>query len=273
MKGTFSSLDPKSEIFEEIKIQKPPWWRLFCGDNELYIDIRKDNYISVYHYGGLVAEINYKKNDFAAEINQKYLVDNISRSKYVPLDLTKMNENTLAIIKYRIRSVYLRQKNREKPAEDWLKGKIRNKSSKYIDSELQFNQDPEIGKLRIDLIKLSDGKLMFVELKGIFDSRLRVDESRNPNPPKIIEQMEKYQMFINKYETDITNYYIKLIELKNYLGLTTFDDTNFLFDNKPKLLIVDTYKKMTKGREERIKAIKRVLENNNIDYEITKWKS
>ena len=59
-------------------------------------------------------------------------------------------------------------------------------NSNYIDSEFQFNQDPEIGKLRIDLIELSGGVLSFVELKGISDSRLRNDSIRNPNTPEII---------------------------------------------------------------------------------------
>jgi len=45
MKETFLTLDPKAEIFEELKTQQLKWWKLLSKDNELYIEIRKDNYI------------------------------------------------------------------------------------------------------------------------------------------------------------------------------------------------------------------------------------
>ena len=147
-----------------------------------------------------------------------------------------------------------------------------SESSNYIDSEFQFNKDERIGWLRIDLIELSGGVLRFVELKGIFDNRLRNDESRNSSRPEIIEQMVRYQSFIKKYEPQIKDYYEKLIDIKQNLGLTTFDKAEFVINKKPKLVIADTYTKMTPRREDRICAIKRLLESNHIDYEIAKCK-
>jgi len=59
MKGTFLTLNPKAEIFEElIKNPQPKWWTVLRKDKDLYIEIRKDNYINVYYYGGLVAKID-----------------------------------------------------------------------------------------------------------------------------------------------------------------------------------------------------------------------
>ena len=54
------------------------------------------------------------------------------------------------------------------------------------------------------------------------------------------------------------------------MKLTTISDTEFSINLKPKLLIVDTYKKMTTKREERVYDIKKLLETNNIDYLIKK---
>ena len=278
LKGSFSSLNPKAKIFSEIMIRKPHWWNIFCNDKELYIDIRKDNYINVYYFGGSVVKINYK-NDFVAETHQKYLGDNKPRGKtkkgkykfeYDQIDLLKIDEKIIADIKNRIESDYVRHINNEKPAEKWIQGKLIKENSNYIDSEFQFNQDLKIGRLRIDLVELSGGVLSFIELKGIFDSRLRNDKKRNSKEPKIIEQMRKYQLFINNYKTEIMNYYKKLLEIKQDLGLTTCTSTKFKLKDKPKLIIADTYKKMTKGREERICAIKNLLKSNNIDYEIIK---
>lgn len=276
MKGTFLSLNPKAEIFEEIRIQQPQWWTMLCEDHDLYIEIRKDNYINVYYFGGSVARIDYK-NGFVAETHQKYLGDDKPRGKtkkgkdkfqYDPIDLTTLSELKIAGIKNRIKSDYLRHIDNENPAEKWIQGKMIKESTNYIDSEFQFNQDAEIGKLRIDLIELSGGVLSFVELKGIFDSRLRNDVKRNLKVPESIEQMGKYQLFINRYEDNIKEYYKKLIEIKQSLGLTTVDKTNLTLNKTPKLIIANTYSKKTKQREDRISDIKKLLDVNNIDYEI-----
>jgi hypothetical protein len=276
LKGTFLSLNPKARIFEEIRIQQPLWWTMLCGDKEMYVDIRKDNYINLYYFGGSVAKIDFN-NGFLAETHQKYLGDDKPRGKtkkgvdkfsYDPIDLTLLNEDKIGDIKNRIKSDYLRHIDDEKPSEKWIQGKMIKENSKYIDSEFQFNQDNEIGKLRIDLIELSGGVLSFIELKGISDSRLRNDVNRNSKVPEIIEQMRKYQLFINKYEADIKVYYKTLIEIKQTLGLITIGNTALILNKTPKLIIVDTYIKTTKRRDARINDIKKLLEFHNVDYQI-----
>ena len=280
MKGTFSTLEPKAKIFEEIKILEPQWWKLLRKDNELYIEIRKDNYINIYYYGGSLAKIKYR-NGFVAESHQKYLGDDRPRGKtnkgndkfeYDPIDLSKLNSNKIADIKNHIKSDYLRHIDNENQAEKWIQGEMINENSNYIDSEFQFNQDPEIGKLRIDLIELSGSVLTFVELKRISDGRLRNDVIRNSKVPEIIEQMGKYQLFINRYENDILEYYKNLLEIKQSFGLTALDNKNLTLNKSPKLIIADTYKKMTEKREERIQDIKMLLDKNSIVYEIVKRK-
>ncbi|NEW79029.1 MAG: hypothetical protein GZ086_06290 [Gelidibacter sp.] len=280
MKGTFSTLNPKAKIFEELKIQQPNWWILFRDDKELYIDIRKDNYINVYHFGGSIAKIKYR-GGFVAETHQKYLGDDIPRGKtlkgkdkfeYDSIDLLRLDGRLIADIKNRIKSEYLRNVGNEKPAEKWIQGKMINENLNYIDSEFQYNRDIEINNLRIDLIELSNGVLSFIELKGVFDSRLRNDKKRNTKTPEIIEQMAKYQLFINKYATDIKEYYKNLTEIKQNLRLTESLNTEFILNKTPKLIIADTYEKMTKQREERISDIRKLLDHNKIVYEMIKWK-
>lgn len=276
-KGTFTSLDPQSNIFKELKKQQPKWWILLHDDKELYIDIRKDNYINVYYFGGSVAKIDYK-NGFVAETHQKYLGDDephgktqkgIDKFEYVQIDLARLNEKIIDNIKNRIKTDYLHHISDENPAEKWIQGKLITESTNYIDSEFQFNKDEEIDNLRIDLIELTEGVLSFVELKGISDSRLRIDEIRNSKTPEIIGQMGKYQMFINKYESEIMDYYKKLIKIKQSLGLIASEKKDFILNRTPKLIIVNTYTKMTKNREARIRDIIKLLDYNNIDYKIT----
>jgi hypothetical protein len=260
-KGIFDSLNPDADIFKEIIKQRPNWWKLFCENNDLYINIRKDNYINVYYYGGALAKITYT-NDFYATIHEKYLGKD--GEKYVKLDLNSLTADKIKKIKANIQKVYLDKGDSEKPVEKKIQGEMVLKNSNYIDSEFQYNQDKD---LRIDLIELYDGKLSFVELKGITDNRLRNDEKRNPKNPEIIEQMKKYEDFISKYKDEIVEYYKKLIQLKNDLGLSE-QNTDFTLNKTPKLIIVNTYPKMTKGREERIQAIKNLMEEHKIDYKI-----
>lgn len=262
-KGVFGSLDPKAEIFKKLKEQQPKWWLLFLEDEELYIDIRKDNYINVYYYGGSLAKIEYKK-DFVASIHKKYL--GINHSGYTKLDLDVLTKKEVDKIKEQIKINYLKG-NPEKPAEKKIQGKLILENPNFIDSEFQYNRGVE--NLRIDLIELSDGQLSFVELKGITDNRLRNDETRNKETPEIIEQMTKYREFINEYATEIINYYKQLIKLKNDLGIFKHNE-NFILEKTPRLLIVNTYNKLTKGREERIDAIENLLNKHKIEYEIVK---
>jgi hypothetical protein len=278
MKGTFLALDPKSEIFENLKSLNPKWWNLFRNDKELYIDIRKDNYINVYYLGASVAEIKFKR-DFIAKTHQKYLGDIKSRGKtkngkekfeYDRIDLNVFDATKLNEIKKQIKSHYSKRNSSEHPSEKSIQGKMITANSNYIDSEFQFNQDSEIDNLRIDLIELSNCSISFVELKGISDSRLRSDVNRNSVLPEIIEQMEKYQLFINKYEKAILNYYKTFLEIKKSLGLTTINCSNLTLNKNPKLIIVDTYTKVTLGRTNRIKDIENLLKVNKIDYEIRK---
>lgn len=274
MKGTFSALDPNAKIFQEIIKKQPAWWDLFCSDKELYINIRKDNYINIYYFGGSIAKIEFKK-DFVATIHRKYLDDgsmHVAKNigNYVKINLAQLDIDMLTSIKSRIRSEYLGHIDDEYRSEKWIQGNLVNENACYIDTEFQFNQDVEIGNLRIDLIELSNGVLSFVELKGITDNRLRNDEKRNSSIPEIIEQMKKYKMFISKYETVLQDYYNKLLEIRKSLGLSTSVDFQLKINTTPKLVIANTYQKTTYNREKRINEIIKLLDYHNIDYVITK---
>jgi hypothetical protein len=264
IRGSFEALDPNKPIFEKIKEQK--WWNLFSEDKELYIEIRKDNYINVYYYGNSLAEIEYPKNEneFVAKIHKKFIGINVgtNEQEYTELDLKGLNTEVIKEIKKRIL--------KESKIEKKIQGEMILKNSKYIDSEFQYNKDEPS---RIDLIELSDdGILSFVELKQIEDSRLRNDEKRNPELPEIIDQMDKYKKFINKYENEIIDYYKKIIQLKNDLEIFKQKrSTNFKLNKTPKLIIANTYKELSKGKIERIRAIEDLLKKQNIDYEIIPW--
>lgn len=271
-------LNPNANLFKKLAELKPEWWNMLVCDDELYIDIRKNNYINIYYYGGSIMKLQFK-NDFLAETHQKYLGDYEPRGKtkkgsykfeYDRIDLNTFNKDKLISIKEKIRTDYLKMINGENPAEKWIQGSMIMDNSFYLDSEFQFNSDPQIGNLRIDLIQYMNGTLTFVELKKITDSRLRNDEKRNTSVPEIIEQMKKYQLFVTRYEKDIIDYYKKLISIKNMLRINVTSNTQIEVNTNPKLIIANTYKQTTARRRERIQCIEKLLTDNSIDYKIDK---
>ncbi len=124
-KKVFSSINPKARLFKELTTKMPDWWNLLINDNELYIDIRKDNSINVYYFGGSIARIQFK-NDFIAKIHQKYLGDFKPRGKtkkgndkfeYDQIDLSLFTKIKIEEIKERIKETYLKHIDSERPAE------------------------------------------------------------------------------------------------------------------------------------------------------------
>ncbi len=50
-------------LFQKLKDNPPPWWKNLISDPELYIDIRKDNYLNVYHNGGSIMKLEGAKEE------------------------------------------------------------------------------------------------------------------------------------------------------------------------------------------------------------------
>jgi len=276
----FEKLNQNAEIFVRIKKEKPNWWKLFCDDGDLYIDIRKGNTINIYYNGGSVAKIKFTKGKFSAKIHRKYLTEK-NKCGYDDLCLETLDKITLDFIKKNIRDVYSDEKEgSEKPAEKWIQCKLilenrkenrkenGKKNGNYIDSEFQYNNKNTGINLRIDLIELSDNKLSFVELKRIDDTRLLNDKKRNTDTEEIITQMKTYRTFIKGHQNNLKTYYQKLIQIKVDLGLLSEQNVDFSINEIPKLLIANTYKKQGKRRKDRINAIENLLNMHDIEYKI-----
>ena len=103
--------------------------------------------------------------------------------------------------------------------------------------------------------------MVFVELKLITDSRLRCQEGE----PEIIEQMADYCDFIRKHTEELKEYYSKLSRIKKRLGLWNGDTHIEEINLKPELLIVNTYKRLTPGREKRIDYIEKLKEGTEFN--------
>lgn len=241
------------------------WWTRLREDKDIYIDIRKDDTINIYHNGGSILKIHSAQS---AKINYAYLPagenntyatcdiknDKIDLKNKIEISLDDLNTEKITQIKKIIENYY--PNDSEKGIQGayatvWKKDEGKDQKGKlekfgfFIDTELQYSKNG-----RIDLIYLyyenpEKPKLYFVELKTKGDDRLWNNTCNSTESKEnICEQLEKYKEFINTSESVIIDYYKTLYKIKKDLNLIP-DDAKGInieklkIEHKPILLIGD----------------------------------
>lgn len=261
---TFETLNPNAPLFSELKSGKYTWWENIKKKTDLYIEIRKDNYINVYFEGGNVAKLEYrsKDNTIQTSTHSKYLHGN--GDDYVECSLDKDLETIIT----NIRKYYSKTED-EDEKEEWSEKYIQSQyiikyHSKYIDSEFAYKDN--LFDIRVDLIECINGELRFVELKTIDDSRM---SKRNDDNPEVVEQVEAYKNFISNNKPErIVEYYQKVWEIKKDLGLKIPEKRPSSLAKKPLLLIFNRWTKSTPKRINHTQRLKEILDIEKIDYVI-----
>jgi hypothetical protein len=279
-------------LYKKIIGEQPIWWKLVNKDKDFYIEIRKDNIIDVYYRGGRVAQITAKKNVFEATAHPKYTDDNVtkdnpkyyrkSKSKKGNITYTAIYQNCMSLIsteeglvimKERIKNNYATEDTDdvENTSEKSIQGKlIVENRNLYLDSEFAyklFAQARSRKTVRFDLVKIEDNKLVFVELKRFWDSRMRTSKGN----PEIIEQMTNYKNFIEENKEVLLSYYKTLYKIKAKLGIAVpqIDNIEKLsLDPNPQLLVVMCHEDSKHGknaRKDRENYIKAKLGKINIE--------
>ena len=275
----FTRLNPQHELFNKLKESNPPWWRFVKNEiqlGEFYVDIRKNNSLNIYYNGASLLKVTLSRGNIKGEIHEYYL--NQIGSKYVRYELSRLPKEA-DDIKKRIGLRY------SDTSENGIKAKlICNPNANYIDSEFAY---PEaIGKkidkygkevtayntTRIDLTKLENEKIVFVELKRIEDNRLLNNKYENGSP-EILSQMKAYHLFIAKYKQEITSYYKTLFKIKHKLGVLPQSMSkienidNYELSNQVELYI-EPYLHLNPRRVQRINAIRTILDKNHITHNL-----
>lgn len=277
---TFNTLNPNAKIFQELK-KNPSWWVRFKNDSSLYIEIRKDNQVNVYFEGGSVARIHYcsKHKKLQVFTHHKYLglpapsksnayiecSDIIDKpiekdSEILICDKVIERVKTCCSQKHAINGVV----DKEKWSEKFIQGSLIIKSLTFhLDSEFAYND--AASQNRIDLVRCDNGIITFVELKRIGDGRMlhKTDES-----PEIIEQMNRYKDFINRYSAQLLAYYQKLYDVKVELGLHVPSVRPASINHEPHLLIFDNWTKVKSGRKIHRERLIDILNREQIVYSI-----
>lgn len=86
-------LNPNNPLFINLEMQNPSWWQTLVDDKDIYIEIRKENYIDVYFNGGnIISELKHNGYEFSGKIHYKYLLP--EKAEYICYDFSGSN-NTI----------------------------------------------------------------------------------------------------------------------------------------------------------------------------------
>jgi hypothetical protein len=261
---SFAKLSVHNPLFDELSTNPPSWWKRLVSDSDINIQVRKDNYIDVYYNGGaIIKELKYSKQ-FTGKIHfeyipikgsdphpyVKYKFDGsgleIDKAKINILDFHNFQDGVLTKIKKRISSFY------GQDSEKGIQATFIKNDPYYIDCEFEYRNADDL--IRIDLVRIDKAlkKIVFIELKTIWDPRLFSGE--------ISKQLEKYGSFIRKYRNDLRDYYQKVFEIKKKLKILTWelasiDNFNqYTVLDKPLLLLGDCTQEWI-GRHDNAKTI------------------
>ncbi len=161
-------------------------------------------------------------------------------------------------------------KNPENISEKKIQGQIIIDSRPlYIDSEFAHRYEEGKGKtIRIDLVRVKESKIQFVELKRIQDNRML----HTKEEPEILTQIQEYKKFLSENKSDILSYYKTLLRIKKNLSLptpnVTIDDIDI--DTTPVLLIYD-YISSNKRRRDRKEKIEELLSKKDVIIEYVEY--
>ena len=271
MPVTFDTLKPEARIFHELN-NNPHWWNRFKEDSSLYIEVRKDNQVNVYFEGGSIARIHYcsKNRKLQVFIHHKYLGIPKPANNNPYVEYSDKIGSCLNDVLDRVKTVYSQKGSidgvvpKEKWSEKYIQGTLIVQSRQYhLDSEFAYN-DSETSN-RIDLVRCSDGMVTFVELKRMGDNRMLHETDATP---EVVYQMNRYKQFIEKYSSQLLEYYQKLYDIKKILELPVPESRPVCINPIPELLIFDCWEKNTKGRDEHRRRLCEILQKEDVKFSI-----
>jgi len=263
---TFEKLNPNAPLFAELKSGKYAWWEKVKANQDLYIEIRKDNNINVYYQGGSVIRLHYcsRHKKVQAFTHRKYLYGKGEGYE----EIAEILSEKLDTIITNIPTYYSQKKgtSKEKWSETYIKGNIRiNHKSEYIDSEFAYIEGDT--NIQIDLVECIAGEIRFVELKRIGDARMVTEDMH----PEILTQIDSYRKFIASHTEEILKYYQSLYTIKKDLGITVPLGKPSRLNTEPLLLIFDNWEKENDKRtihREKMEEILEKIAKPKIKYQI-----
>ena len=255
-----SELNSNHKLFEKLENDAPVWWKNLVNlhhNEEVYIDIRKNNTINVYYLGASIAKIEWKDSKIQATCHPKYIEGkDTNKSKYINCEKFLTRKEKIRHLFDNATSCYA-----EASKEKRIQGTnyCKNTGGLYIDSEFAHRyEEDKSNTIRIDLVRVVNNKIQFVELKHSQDPRWKIDH-------KVKDQIDQYRKFLRKNKDAILDYYKLLLEIKTKLGIIKRTDPinveDLGLDTEPYLEVY-----IWDGEDNKIKSIAEQLDG--VQYQI-----
>jgi len=264
-KTAFTRLKPDNKLVEMLLSEV--WWdeivKLSHEDKDINIQLRP-NSINVYSKMGSMLQISLEGGKTCCKIHYKYLIAKL-KSPYVKIfpdqECLKARDNECPNIQDILKDLKTVKQNiavytgEEKAIQSRL---VEKNKETIVDVEVAFSgksdSDNDDGEnTQIDFINFDKNidKLVFVELKQIFDDRLYSNE--------INKQIKKYYDFAIKNEVRIIEAYQNVIKTKKKLGI--IKDKSYLakveisaIEPRPLLIIAGFNQNVIDGLSKKIRA-------------------
>ena len=275
MKKNYFNLDEGNKLFDELS-KNPSWWEKLKKVDNLYFNIRKNNRINVYYRGASIMSLSHKDGKVSAEIHNYYL----GYEKKVCEDLcikygnvTLKPEEIICRLPTIMKRVEANKKNvaclegeeingKNYSSEKYFQSEIYLRDNQYIDTEFAVSLDNGTA-IRIDLVKVNEnGEIQFEELKLIDDDRLDPAKYKNKEV-EIQRQMKSYEQFLmeadklkgTKNEPILIEYYKKVLNIMNKIGIRKSAEPIEGVSNYVQLTIKQNYTKRHPQRDKRVDRI------------------
>lgn len=265
--GTFDAINQEAPVFEILRNNPPSWWTALLRNKDIYVEVRKDNYLNMYYEGGCIAKVRYcsKHKKVQAIAHEKYIgIKDGTKYRNIADELETKVDSMLALIQEN----YSRKNGigKEKMSEKLIQSKLITKyPTSYIDSEFAYRiADNEL--LRFDLVECDTcGRLKFVELKRIDDARmLNIDDTA----PEVVAQIQKYRDFIQLHEDELLAFYQKVYDIKSSLHLPVPKVRPTSIIKEPYLYIFDRWEKATAKRATHTTRMRSILDSYKVWFDI-----
>ena len=243
------SKDLISALNQQWEIPNSWWHRL--AENQDYVVALRDDYLNVYRNGCNIARVSLNRGQLEAQIHYKFLLKNNASNPYISCTdgIPKIDTHS----DYFIQS--LASSEDIKAATNLYGGlektgvhQIILSNTNIIDTEIALSAVDTtelIDDSRIDLCSLclinNIPTLRFIEAKHSTNHK-SLRKSGN-NPPEVIEQLHRYENFLEDMKKTIIAEYKKLLESANQikgsriLGKNSINIDSLALDTRPRLAI------------------------------------
>jgi hypothetical protein len=203
------------EAFERAATSsEPPWFKdllsLWCpsghcsGETGLRLAIR-NGYLNFYRLGQSIARVYYVSGGLVADVHYKYVLgDLLGYSGPLYLRLTAEGVSSQgALVPYKDPSTlqqWIAGAEKHAGAEKKLVDEFVEKNDHVVDLEMALPAWARSkAAVRMDLVAIEDGKVVFWEVKTVDDSRIRCKSDFLADKfPHVLEQLSHYRIFLKQ---------------------------------------------------------------------------